>query len=52
MLASYTWLKDYVDIKETPEELAEKLFATPQGGPGWVAPGFARWWEENHHTLS
>ena len=30
----------------------EACLPPPQGVPGWVAPGFARWWEENHHTLS
>ncbi|MBQ3274665.1 MAG: phenylalanine--tRNA ligase subunit beta [Christensenellaceae bacterium] len=34
MLASYTWLKDYVDIKETPEELAEKMIMTGNGVEG------------------
>ena len=34
MLASYRWLKDYVDIKETPEELAEKMIMTGNGVEG------------------
>ena len=29
------------------------LLATLQGGPGWAAPGFVRWWEEGEssHTV-
>ena len=53
MLVPISWLKDYVDIRVSPETLAKKLDAFAQDGGTVVCTGEAGLWDgdfERHDT--